>query len=127
MIYGANPEGELFLRRILADLGPDGCPIGFLDGDPTRRGGKIHGLEVMGNSYDLPLLKELYGIEEIYIAASENGNGDLEHLLRLCGKLHVKHKFVATTFSTEEIRLSTQVAGEAYLETYAPCIKPSSA
>ena len=127
MIYGASPEGELLLRRILADLEPYGCPIGFLDGDPARRGGKIHGVEVLGNSYDLPLLNELYGIEEIYIAASENNNGDLEQLLRICGKLHVKHKFVATTFSTEEIRLTNPVAGEAYLETYEPCIKPLSA
>ncbi|MGH7451064.1 MAG: sugar transferase, partial [bacterium] len=34
MIYGANAEGELLLRRIFANLEPGGCPIGFLDDDP---------------------------------------------------------------------------------------------
>jgi hypothetical protein len=110
MIYGANAEGELLLRRILANLGPRGSPVGFLDSDPKQRGGKIHGLEVMGNSYDLPLLKELYGIEEIYIAAPENTNGDLSHLLRLCETLRINYRFVTTTFSTE----SEKNAGQAW-------------
>jgi len=110
MIYGANAEGELLLRRILANLGPRGSPVGFLDSDPNQRGGKIHGLEVMGNAYDLPLLKELYGIEEIYIAAPENTNGDLSHLLRLCETLRINYHFVTTTFSTE----LEKNAGEAW-------------
>ena len=110
MIYGANAEGELLLRRILANLGPRGSPVGFLDGDPNQRGGKIHGLEVMGNAYDLPLLKELYGIEEIYITAPENPNGDLSHLLRLCETLRINYRFVTTTFSTE----SEKNAGQAW-------------
>ncbi|MDZ7289980.1 MAG: sugar transferase [candidate division KSB1 bacterium] len=114
LIYGANAEGELLVRRILADLEPCGCPIGFLDGDPKRRGSKIHGLEVLGDAYDLPLLKELHGIEEVYVASNENVNGDLQRLLDLCDKLQVKCKFVATTFTTEKIWLSDFVASEAY-------------
>jgi len=123
MIYGANAEGELLLRRIFANLGPSGCPIGFLDDGPLKRGDKIHGLPVMGNSYDLPLLKELYGIEEIYIAAYENSNGDLQHLLSLCDKLQVKYQFVATTFSTDEIQLSNLVVNEAYLESQIATVR----
>ncbi len=109
MIYGANAEGELLLRRILANLGPCGSPVGFLDGDPHQRGGKIHGLEIMGNSYDLPMLKELYGIEEIYIAAPENTNGDLSHLLHLCETLRINYHFVTTTFSTDSENNAGQV------------------
>jgi lipopolysaccharide/colanic/teichoic acid biosynthesis glycosyltransferase len=119
MIYGANAEGELLLRRIFANLGPSGFPIGFLDDDPQKRGDKIHGLPVMGNSSDLPLLKELYGIEEIYIAAEENMNGDLQRLLEVCGALHVKCQFVATTFSTEQSRFSNLVLNEVSLDTQA--------
>lgn len=117
MIYGANEEGELLVRRILANLGPLGYPIGFLDGDPQRRGDKIHGLQVMGNSYDLPLLKELHGIEEIYITESESANGDLPRLLRVCEELHVKYQFVATTFSTEKQLLMPNFA-EANVQFY---------
>lgn len=116
MIYGANAEGELLLRRIFANLGPGGCPIGFLDDDPQKRGDKIHGLPVMGNFSDLPLLKELYGIEEIYIAAEENMNGDLQRLLDMCGALQVKCQFVATTFSTEQNRFPDLVLGEVHLD-----------
>ncbi len=116
MIYGANAEGELLLRRILANLGPDCRPIGFLDDDPQKRGDKIHGLPVMGNFSDLPLLKELYGIEEIYIAADESMNGDLQRLLDMCGALQVKCQFVATTFSTEQSRLPDLVLDEVHLD-----------
>jgi hypothetical protein len=119
MIYGANAEGELLLRRIFANLGPSGCPIGFLDDDPQKRGDKIHGLPVLGNFSDLPLLKEVYGIEEIYIAADENMNGDLQRLLEICGALQVKCQFVATTFSTENARLAGAVLGGAHLDLKA--------
>ncbi|MCI0696552.1 sugar transferase [candidate division KSB1 bacterium] len=120
MIYGANAEGELLLRRIFANLGPSCCPIGFLDDDPQQRGDKIHGLPVMGNFSDLPLLKELYGIEEIYIAAEEHTNGDLQRLLDMCGALQVKCQFVATTFSTEKSRLPDLILGEGRLDMNTP-------
>jgi lipopolysaccharide/colanic/teichoic acid biosynthesis glycosyltransferase len=119
MIYGANAEGELLLRRIFANLGPSGCPIGFLDDDPQKRGDKIHGLPVMGNFSDLPLLKELYGIEEIYIAADESMNGDLQRLLDICGTLQVRCQFVATTFSTAQSRSPNLFLGEVRLHTQA--------
>lgn len=117
MIYGANAEGELLLRRIFANLGPNCRPIGFLDDDPQKRGDKIHGLPVMGNSSDLPLLKELYGIEEVYIAAEDSMNGDLQRLLDICVTLQLNCQFVATTFSTEKGRLPNPVLGEVRLNT----------
>jgi lipopolysaccharide/colanic/teichoic acid biosynthesis glycosyltransferase len=99
LIYGANAEGELLLRRMQAGLGPQGLPLGFLDGDPLQRGHKIHGLPVLGNSYDLPMLQKLYGVHEIYIAGMENHNGDLSNLLRVCNDLGVGHHFVTTTYA----------------------------
>jgi lipopolysaccharide/colanic/teichoic acid biosynthesis glycosyltransferase len=110
MIYGANEEGELLVRRILANLGPSGNLAGFLDADPARRGDKIHGLPVMGNSYDLPLIKELYKVEEIYITACPNVNGDLQHLLGVCEQLKIKYHFVATTYSNESVPRATDWA-----------------
>jgi FlaA1/EpsC-like NDP-sugar epimerase len=116
MIYGANAEGELLVRRIFANLEPGGCPIGFLDDDPQKRGDKIHGLPVMGNFSDLPLLKELYGVKEIYIAADEHTNGDLQRLLDMCDALQIKCQFVATTFSTKKSRFPNLAPGEAQLD-----------
>ena len=116
IIYGANAEGELLLRRIHADLGPRGYPIGFLDADPGRRGAKIHGLEVLGDSYDLPLLKELYAVDEIYIATHETMHDDLQRLLHLCEQLQVKYQFVATTFAKEKIRFAGMGANTPYAE-----------
>jgi FlaA1/EpsC-like NDP-sugar epimerase len=118
VIYGANPEGELLVRRIFANLGPAGNPIGFLDADPARRGGKIHGLDILGDSYDLPLLKELYSIDEIYITPDENSNGDLQHLLRLCDQLQLKFQFVATTFS-DEMNGAAKVFSNHHSEVHA--------
>ena len=40
-------------------------PIGFLDHDPQKQGSTIHGLKVMGNAYDLPVLKKLHNIEVV--------------------------------------------------------------
>ncbi|MGH7455482.1 MAG: nucleoside-diphosphate sugar epimerase/dehydratase, partial [bacterium] len=78
---------------------------------------KIHGLPVMGNFSDLPLLKALYGIEEIYIAAEKNMNGDLQRLLDICDALQIKCQFVSTTFSTEKSRFPNLALDEVQLNT----------
>ncbi len=101
LIYGAQEEGELFIRRVLANLGPKVKPIGFLDNDPLKRGNKIHGVKVMGDASDLPLLKNLHNIESVYIAVNNTMNGDLENLLTQCKNLQVNYNFVSTTYSSK--------------------------
>jgi len=101
MIYGANEEGELFLRRVMGNLGPKVQPLGFLDSDSMKRGGRIHGLPVLGNSSDLAMLKELHGIEEIYITERPNSNGGLDHLLQACRSAGIPYHFVMTSISTD--------------------------
>ncbi len=101
LIYGANMEGELFARRILANLGPRVEPVGFLDHHDHMRGKKIHGFSVLGTAIDLPLLKNVHDIEAVYIATEKQANGDLSQLLDICKNLNIKYHFVSTIYSTE--------------------------
>jgi len=108
LIYGANREGELFTRRLLANLEPRVKPIAFLDYDLQKRGLTIHGIKVMGNAHDLPLLKNLHDIDEIYITVQDQANGDVKDLIKLCDEFKIKFHFVFTTYSSENFMISTE-------------------
>lgn len=108
LIYGANREGELFTRRLLANLEPRVKPIAFLDYDLQKRGLTIHGIKVMGNAHDLPLLKNLHDIDEIYITVQDQANGDLKNLIKLCDEFQIKYHFVYTTYSSQNFEISTE-------------------
>ena len=99
LVYGANDEGELLLRRLRANLGINAKPVGFLDADPQKRGKVIHDLKIMGDAHDLSLLKELYGIEEVLIAGQHNGASDIPGLLNCCKELNIDYHFVSTTLT----------------------------
>jgi FlaA1/EpsC-like NDP-sugar epimerase len=102
-----------------AGLGPQGKLLGFLDADPARRGHKIHGLPVLGNSHDLPMLHTLYGVHEIYIAGSENNGMDMSNLLRVCSALGLGHRVVTMTIASTAVTAAPASSGLAVSEGMA--------
>ncbi len=114
LIYGANREGELFTRRLLANLEPRVKPIAFLDCDLQKRGLTIHGIKIMGNAHDLPLLKSLHDIDEIYITVQDESNGDLKSLIKFCDEFQIKYHFVFTTYSSQNLENATEDGSAIY-------------
>jgi len=68
LIVGAGDAGEKILREILArpDLGYD--VIGFLDDNPGKIGGKIHGFPVLGTLERIPFIVDDMGIDLVLFA-----------------------------------------------------------
>lgn len=111
LVYGADSEGELLLRRLEANPGMRAMPIGIIDHDSRKRGQRIHDLQVLGNAHDLPALHSIFGVKEIYIPERE-ANGDLEQLLRYCRELGISCRFVSTLFLDEPVRMVPPSAGK---------------
>ena len=68
MIYGAGAAGELLLREIRSNPSLGYQPVGFLDDDARKRGGRIHGVRVLGGRESLRQIVTKTPVDEIVIA-----------------------------------------------------------
>jgi FlaA1/EpsC-like NDP-sugar epimerase len=68
LIIGAGNVGELIVRDMRRTKGTPYLPVAFIDDDPLKRKVMIHGIEVVGNRMDIPLVTKSLGVELAVIA-----------------------------------------------------------
>ncbi len=68
LIVGAGDTGELLLRAIRQDLQEKRRVVCFLDDDPVKMGGRIHGVPIVGSRHDLGRVVKSFRIRHIYVA-----------------------------------------------------------
>jgi hypothetical protein len=88
LIYGAGTMGDLALRYLKAE--GRGKVIAFIDDDPKKMRKSFQGVKVLGNRYDIEALVRIYHIDEIFVAMSNVGFENLEHIKSLCEGANVR-------------------------------------
>ena len=68
LIYGAGDAGELIVRDMRQNTRFEATPIGFVDDDPSKVGQHIHGVPVIGNRSQLPMILKTYAPEELLVS-----------------------------------------------------------
>lgn len=67
LIVGAGNAGEMLLREIQKCHARRYLPVGFVDDNPNKLHGRIHGVRVLGTLADVTQLVQRYAIDEIII------------------------------------------------------------
>jgi FlaA1/EpsC-like NDP-sugar epimerase len=69
LIVGAGDGGRLVLREMVRNRGLSLNPVGFVDDDPTKRGMRVEGVRVLGNTQEqLPRVLDEVEPDEVIIA-----------------------------------------------------------
>jgi len=68
LIIGAGDAGEQVLRNIQRSASSIYHPVGFIDDDPSKKGGFIHGVKVLGNIEEIPEKIALHNVNTTMIA-----------------------------------------------------------
>jgi FlaA1/EpsC-like NDP-sugar epimerase len=68
LIIGAGNGGQLVAAELRRNPELGGLPIGFVDDDPLKRGSRVQGLKVEGNTDELPRILDGAEPEEVIIA-----------------------------------------------------------
>jgi FlaA1/EpsC-like NDP-sugar epimerase len=91
IIVGAGEAGNVLAREIRRF--PTGYElVGILDDDPTKRGERIQGCEVLGTSEDLPSIAERTLAQEIILAIPSAEPRELRRLVALCEQVQLPFK-----------------------------------
>lgn len=93
LIIGAGDVGEMILRSIKREKDIRYEVMGFLDDDPNKIG-RIHGVEVLGETSQLDLLAREKGVKEVIIAIQNISGKKIREITERCQSIGVSCKTV---------------------------------
>jgi len=94
LIVGAGDAGEAILHEIIKNRKLNFRAVGLIDDDPSKKGLKLHGIEVLGNREDIPRLVKKLGIEEIIISIPSADTAQMREIIEQCIKSGAKFKTI---------------------------------
>ncbi len=99
LIVGAGEGGRLVLREIARNRELGLTPVGFLDDDPRKRGMRIDGVKVRGDTEtDLPRILEEAEPEEVIIAIPSAPGSTRARVVRECRARAIPVRTLPTVF-----------------------------
>src|SRR5438874_444945 len=105
LIAGAGEGGRLVLREILRNRGLGLAPVGFLDDDPDKRGLRIDGVRVRGNTEgDLSRILDESEPDEVIIAIPSAPGSTRARIVRACRTRGVPVRTLPTVFELLQTR-----------------------
>jgi FlaA1/EpsC-like NDP-sugar epimerase/lipopolysaccharide/colanic/teichoic acid biosynthesis glycosyltransferase len=84
LIYGAGEAGALLVREMRRNRALRLDPVAFLDDDPTKRGHRVYGIEVVGSGAELPRVVAEREVAEVIVALPRVGGDRLRQIVALC-------------------------------------------
>jgi FlaA1/EpsC-like NDP-sugar epimerase len=99
LIVGAGDGGRLVLREIARNRGLGLSPLGFLDDDPGKRGLRIDGVRVRGDTRaDLPRILDESQADEVLIAIPSAPGSTRARVVRECRARGISVRTLPTVF-----------------------------
>lgn len=102
-IFGAGDAGEKLLREVRNNSHLNYTVVGFIDDDASKIGRKIHGLPILGNRNELPLLIKDKQIDEVLVAISALHEADRKQIREICQKSGIRVKETGHIFKDADI------------------------
>jgi FlaA1/EpsC-like NDP-sugar epimerase len=105
LIAGAGDGGRLVLREIVRNRGLGLSPVGFVDDDPRKRGLRIDGVRVRGNTEgDLPRILDDDEPDEVIIAIPSAPGSTRARIVRECRARGIPVRTLPTVFELLQTR-----------------------
>lgn len=93
LVIGAGEAGQTLAKEMLRS--PSGYhPVGFVDDDPFKWGTRVHGVEVVGATQDLPAIADETAAGEIVIAMPSASPEALRRVVELCEAIEAPIKIL---------------------------------
>lgn len=86
LIIGAGDAAEMIIREMHKHPELNKHITGLIDDDPEKRGLEIHGIEVIGNRYDIPDVISNNNIDEVIIAIPSAPGSDIKEVYKLASR-----------------------------------------
>ncbi|MHC8523490.1 polysaccharide biosynthesis protein [Rossellomorea sp. H39__3] len=90
LIIGAGSAGSMLVRQLVKNYDAELLPVGFVDDDPKKYKLQIYGVQVFGQTKDIPELVEKLQVDNIIIAIPSMSKHDIQTIYQECSKTSAK-------------------------------------
>ncbi len=94
LVVGAGDAGELLVADLKRRYAGRYEVVGFVDDDPTKIGGHIHGVRVLGVIADLPRIVAGQQADQVLIAIPTANGAQMRRIVRLCEQSGAKSRTI---------------------------------
>ncbi len=94
LIVGAGNAALIMLKDLAGNDKLNYDVVGFIDDDKTKNSTIIHGVQVLGNRYDIQRICEEKAVDEILIAMPSASVTDRREILEICNEVGCKTKIL---------------------------------
>jgi len=94
LIVGAGDAGEMIAREIKSSPELPYQPVGFIDDDASKKGMRIHGIPVLGDSNDIQRIVNKHRISQIMIAIPSASSQQMRRIILKCRNARVDFKTI---------------------------------
>ncbi|HIJ88830.1 MAG TPA: polysaccharide biosynthesis protein [Desulfuromonadales bacterium] len=94
LIVGAGDAGDMLLREMNKQRTSPYRIIGFIDDSPDKQHMRLHGIEVLGTTCQLPEVIAAHAIEKVIIAVPSAGAAFVRGLVNRCQEAGAKVKII---------------------------------
>lgn len=92
LIVGAGDAGAMVVREMKKHPELGYIPVAFIDDEESKKGKVIHGISIVGDRKDIPLVVHNKDIDEILIALPSIDNDERKEIIRVCNETGCKLK-----------------------------------
>ncbi|KMK99301.1 polysaccharide biosynthesis protein [Rossellomorea marisflavi] len=90
LIIGAGSAGSMLVRQLRKNPETDLLPVGFIDDNPKKYKLQIYGVQVFGQTKDIPEIVERLNVDNIIIAIPSLSKHDIQNIYQECSKTSAK-------------------------------------
>ncbi|WP_323856372.1 polysaccharide biosynthesis protein [Rossellomorea marisflavi] len=90
LIIGAGSAGSMLVRQLRKNPETDLLPVGFIDDNPKKYKLQIYGVQVFGQTKDIPEIVERLNVDNIIIAIPSLSKHDIQNIYQECSKTPAK-------------------------------------
>jgi FlaA1/EpsC-like NDP-sugar epimerase len=108
LVIGAGVSGASVLRELERNPALGLRPIGLVDDDPVKRGKRIVGVKVLGNTGEIPVLVESYAVREAIIAMPGATGAKIREVAKICAAAGIESRTIPGMFELLDGGVSVQ-------------------
>lgn len=116
LIIGAGDAGAMVIREYKNHAQLNSRPVAIIDDSDTRRGQIIHGIPVVGNRNDIPMVVDKYNIDEIIIAMPSVSKAEIKNIVEIAKLTKVKLKILPGMFELIDGKVSISTIRDVDIE-----------
>ncbi len=115
-IVGAGSAGAMVAKELLAHPEMERTAVGFIDDDPTKRGGVLNSLPVLGTRSRLGEVIERYDVDEVIVAMPSAPGAVIREVMDACKNLKVKIKTLPGVYELVDGKVSVKQLRDIQIE-----------